>query len=61
MPDQRLALTNISNALQQQAAALQALTHPDDADLPIGMNLLLDAIDRVHVAASAFLDCRPKP
>ncbi len=61
MPDRRLALTNISSALQQQAAALQALTHPDDADLPIGMHLLLDAIDRVNVAASASLDCRPKP
>jgi len=61
MPDRRLALTNISSALQQQANALQALTNPDDADLPIGMRLLLDAIDRVNVAASASLDRRTKP
>ena len=53
MPDRRLALTNIASALQQQAAALQALTSPHDSDLPIGMRLLLDAIDRVNVAASA--------
>ena len=55
MPDRRLALTNISGALQQ-ADALQALTNSDDADLPIGMRLLLDAIDRINVAASAPLD-----
>ena len=58
MPDRRLALTNISSALQQQAAALQAFTNPDDADLPIGMHLLLDAIDRVNVAASTSFDRR---
>ena len=56
MPDRRLALTNIASALQQHAAALQALTKPDDSDLPIGMRLLLDAIDRVNVAASAPLN-----
>ena len=56
MPDRRLALTNISGALQQQADALQALTNSDDADLPIGMRLLQDAIDRINVAASAPLD-----
>jgi hypothetical protein len=58
MPDRRLALTNISSALQEQAAALQALTQPGDSDLPIGWRLLLDAIDRVNVAASAPLDAR---
>ena len=58
MPDRHLALTNIASALQQQAAALQALTKPDDSDLPIGMRLLLDAIDRVNVAASTPLDRR---
>jgi len=58
MPDRRLALTNISSALQQQAAPLQAFTNPDDADLPIGMHLLLDAIDRVNVAAFTFFDRR---
>jgi len=58
MPDRRLALTNISSALQQQAAALQAFTNPDDADLPIGMHLLLDAIDRVNVAAFTSFDRR---
>ncbi|KHA64265.1 hypothetical protein [Sphingomonas sp. Ant20] len=58
MPDRRLALTNIASALQQQATALQALTKPDDSDLPVGMRLLLDAIDRVNVAASAPLDRR---
>lgn len=58
MPNRRLALTNISGALQQQADALQALTNSDDADLPIGMRLLLDAINRINVAASAALDRR---
>ncbi len=58
MPDRRQALTNISSALQEQAAALQALTQPDDSDLPIGWRLLLDAIDRVNVAASAPVDAR---
>ena len=57
MPDRHLALTNIASTLQQ-ADALQALTRPDDSDLPIGMRLLLDAIDRVNVAASAPLDGR---
>jgi hypothetical protein len=58
MPDRRLALTNIASALQQQATALQHLTEPDDSDLPIGMRLLLDAIDRVNVAAAAPLHRR---
>jgi len=58
MPDRRLALTNISSALRQQADTLQAPTNSDNADLPIGMRLLLDAIDRINVAASTHLDRR---
>ncbi len=58
MPDRHLTLTNIASTLRQQAEALQALTRPDYRDLPIGMRLLLDAIDRVNVAASAPLDGR---
>lgn len=50
MPDRRPALKNISSALRQQARALQAVTQPGDSDLPIGMRLLLDAIDRIDVA-----------
>ena len=58
MPNRRQTLTNISSALQEQAAALQVLTQPGDNDLPIGWRPLLDAIDRVNVAATAPLDCR---
>ncbi len=58
MPDRRLALTNISIALQEQAGALQALTEPDDSDLPIIWCTLLDTIDRIDFAASAPLDGR---
>lgn len=59
MPDRRQALTNISSPLQQAVQGLQALTQPGDSDLPIGMRHLLDAIDRVDVAAVAHLDRRP--
>jgi len=58
MTDRRLALTNISIALQEQAGALQALTQPGDSDLPIIWCVLLDAIDRIDFAASAPLDGR---
>ncbi len=51
MPDRRPALRDISSALRLQADALQALTQPGDSDLPIGMRLLLDAIDRVDLAS----------
>jgi hypothetical protein len=56
MPDRREALTKISSSLQQTVLALEALTQPDDEHLPIGMRHLLDAIDRVDVAATAHLD-----
>jgi len=59
MPDRREALTNISSSLQQTVLALQALTQPGDEHLPIGMRHLLDAIDRVDVAATDYLDRRP--
>ncbi len=59
MPDRREALTNISSSLQQTVDALQALTQPDDRDLPICIIRLLDAIDLVDVAATADLDRRP--
>lgn len=58
MPHRRLALTNISIALQEQAGALQALTEPGDSDLPIIWCALLDAIDRIEFAASVPLDRR---
>ena len=58
MPDRRLALTNISLALQEQAGALQALTQPGDSDLPIIWCVVLDAIDRIDFAASPPLDGR---
>lgn len=58
MPDRRGALTNISSSLHQTVLALQALTQPGDEHLPIGMCHLLDAIDRVDVAATANLDRR---
>ena len=51
MPDRRPALKEISSALRQSAVALQALTEPGDSDLPIGMRLLLDAIDRIDVVS----------
>jgi hypothetical protein len=59
MPDRREALAQISSNLQQAVQALQALTQPGDSDLPISMRHLLDAIDRVDLAASAHLDRRP--
>ncbi len=59
MPDRREALRNISSSLTQTVDALQALTQPDDSDLPIGMRHLLDAIDRVDLAANAVADRRP--
>ena len=58
MPDRRLALTNISIALKEQAGALQALTEPGDSNLPIVWRVLLDAIDRINFAASAPVDRR---
>lgn len=58
MPHRREALTNLSRSLQQAALALQALTLPGDTDLDIGMRHLLDAIDRVDVAATPDLDRR---
>ena len=51
MPDRRPALKDISRALRRQAEALQGLTQPGDSDLPIGMRLLLDAIDRIDVVS----------
>ena len=57
MPDPR-ELTNISASLQQAAVALRALTEPGDEHLPYAMRHLLDAIDRVDVAATARLDRR---
>ena len=60
MPDRREALTNISSSLQQTVSALQALTQPDDKNLPISIIRLLDAIDRVDVAiAAAHTNHRP--
>ncbi len=59
MPDRREALRTISSSLTQTVDALQALTEPNDRDLPIGMRHLLDAIDRVHLAANAVADRRP--
>lgn len=58
MPDRREALTSILNDLQQAKVALQALTHPQDENLPLGMRHLLDAIDRVDTAATAHLHLR---
>jgi len=59
MPDRREALRNISSSLTQTVDALQALTEPNDSDLPIGMRHLLDAIDRFELAADAVADRRP--
>ncbi len=56
MPDRREALTHISSSLQQAAQALQALTQPGDTNIPTGMRHLLDAIDRVDVAAGPVTD-----
>ena len=56
MTDRREALSTVSAALREQVVALQALGEPRDHDLPIGMRLLLDAIDRVDRAAGADLD-----
>jgi len=56
MPDRREALTNISEALREQASALQALNLPSDHEIPQAMGLLLDAIDQVGVAAGRNLD-----
>ena len=53
MLDRREALTNISSSLQQTVLALQALTLPEDQDLPVGIVRLLDAIDRVDISAAA--------
>ncbi len=58
MPDRREILTNISSSLQQAVSALHALTLPDDENLPVGIVRLLDAIDRVDIAANAA-DRRP--
>jgi hypothetical protein len=58
MLDRREALTDISGDLRHAAAALQALSLPDDAHLPSGMRHLLDAIDHVDVAAAAQIDPR---
>lgn len=59
MPDRRQALKNISEALREQAHALQALNLASDHDIPQGMRLLLGAIDYVDVAAGSHLDRRP--
>jgi hypothetical protein len=58
MPNRRHALTQISNALKVHAADLQALTEPGDHDLPMGWTMLLDAIDRIDIAAVASFDKR---
>ncbi len=58
MPDRRHALTQSSSALKVHAADLQALTEPGDHDLPRGWTLLLDAIDRIEIAAVASFDKR---
>ncbi|MEG3169218.1 hypothetical protein U1737_13575 [Sphingomonas sp. LB3N6] len=59
MPDRR-DLKNIANTLREQAQKLQAFNLPSDHDIPQGMRLLLDAIDRVDVAVLSNFDVRPR-
>lgn len=45
------ALSNLSSKLRELVPAMQALSEPSDRNLPLAMRQLLDAIDRVDVAA----------
>jgi hypothetical protein len=45
------ALSDLSAKLRELVPAMQALSEPSDRNLPLAMRQLLDAIDRVDVAA----------